>query len=135
MLSGLGELEVVSLEGEPPLPTSSGSLSSYPTSAVPKIPSQLQTGKPGADHYRYQPVAISAHPEAFKAKTFNYSHALQVAEPGVALERMKRVRSIEDLGKCDERTRRVCCCEIEGCTIADKMNVTAGKKSEGIGSV
>lgn len=80
------------------------------------------------DLYRYQPAARSAHPEAFKVKTSNYSHAVEGAERGGVLERMKRVRSIEDLGKCVERTKRASCCGIKGCNMAENMKMNVVKK-------
>src|SRR5436305_4532188 len=76
----------------------------------------------------FQPAEKSTHPET----SSDYFSAVQGTEQAGLEDRRKRVRSIEDLGKCVERTRRGSCCGIKGCNMADNMKRNMVKKSNNI---
>jgi hypothetical protein len=115
------KLEVVSPAAKP-LPATGRRLPSHPANELPNMAKRAGSAKPLVDPYQYQPAERSAHPEAFKVTTSNYSHAVEGAERRGVLERMKKVRSIEDLGECIERNRRASCCGKEGCIPGENMS-------------
>jgi hypothetical protein len=97
--------------------------SSTPTSEHPS-----RQGSPKAiDLYRYQPAARWTHPDLFTCRMSNYKDAVRARGTATAAVveaegvEVRRVRAIEDLGRCNSTgettsTRRSGCCRgIEGC--------------------
>jgi hypothetical protein len=121
------KVEVVSPGGaSESLPRGPTERPSHTVKGLSKL-AKKEEGDSIVDLERFQVDTMSTHTET----SSNYFSAVEAIERGLE-EKMKRVRSIEDLGKCVERTRRESCCGIEGCNMADNTKRNMVKKRNSI---